>query len=106
MGSWTQRAYAHAPLWLQNAAISVYGLKFRHERLGGRFGEYVSEYRARELWSPAQLDDYVAAQLRRVLVDALENVPYYQRVFVENGWNRTKLARLTPEDVWRLPLTP
>src|SRR4051812_27404235 len=103
--NWTQRTYARMPVWLQDAAFTVYGLKFRHERLGGRFPEYVAEYRERERWSSGRLQDHLAAELSRVLTGAFDSVPFYRRAFREARWTRAELARLTPDDFWRLPVT-
>ncbi len=87
------RLYRSLPVWAQNAAITAYGAYWRSQRLGGRFGEYLSEFRARDGLSPAQMDDYLESQLRKHLVLAFEQVPHYQIAWADSGLSRREIER-------------
>jgi phenylacetate-CoA ligase len=103
LNSWI---YAHAPVWLQNAGISIYGLRYRRERLGGEFDRYVREFSERESWNAARFEEYLAAELRRVLLHAQATVPYYRQRWAAAGIGPDRLRRFHPGDLVRLPLTP
>jgi phenylacetate-CoA ligase len=90
---WISRLYARSPVWLQNAGISLYGLKYRRERLGGDFDRYVDEYRAGEAATAGEFEERVARRLRTVLQHAAATVPYYRE-----RWNS--------HDFHDIPITP
>jgi phenylacetate-CoA ligase len=90
---WTSWVYARSPLWLQNAGISLYGLKYRRERLGGNFDRYVDEYRAAESSSAAQFEERVSRELQSLLQLAAATVPYYREKWASAG-------------VHNIPITP
>ena len=94
------------PVALQNLGISLYGLAWRRERLGGNFESHVAAFRERDRWSPDQMADYVNGQLQRVLCRAFDTVPYYQDSWKRSGLIRRDLERMTPSCLSRLPVTP
>lgn len=98
--------YPLLPVWAQNLGISLYGLRWRQERLGGDFEQYVSGFRERDRWSPQQMQAYVDEQLRAVLLHAYDQVPYYNRVWNEAGIDGSELAHMTTARLPRLPITP
>jgi phenylacetate-CoA ligase len=100
-----ERFYPYAPVWLQNLGISLYGLAWRNERLGGDFEQYVSGFRERDRWSPQPMQAYVDEQLRTVLLHAYDQVPYYNRVWNEAGIDGSELAHMTTARLPRLPIT-
>ena len=91
--------YPYAPVWLQNLGISLYGVAWRQERLGGGFKRYVAQFAERDRWSADQMQSYVEAQLRAMLLHAMEHVPYYRRAWRELGVTRADLAVMTVEDL-------
>lgn len=104
MGSPLERLYPYAPVWAQNVGISLYGLKYRWERLGDDFDQQVEGFRLRESWSKDRLASYVAAQLEATLLRAFDQVPYYRKCWQREGITRMELARLKPETMARLPI--
>jgi phenylacetate-CoA ligase len=98
--------YAHSPLWLQNLGLSLYGLSYRYERFGGNFSRYVDEFLGRDRCSVSQLDSYVDRQLKAVLLQAFDEVPYYRKHWGAAQIQRTDLARLGTSRLHRLPITP
>jgi len=100
------------PVRGQNLAVSAYGLYWKRRRLGGRFAEYVEEFRRREGFSKHDLDRHINDELRRLLLLAFDEVPYYRRVWagaypiedmVESSETRQGLTTLpvTPKDALR-----
>ncbi|HUJ10914.1 MAG TPA: hypothetical protein VL171_12900 [Verrucomicrobiae bacterium] len=101
-----ERFYPFMPAWAQNVGISMYGLSYRRERLGGDFKQHVAGFRERDCWSPEQMHTYVDQQLRSVLIHAFEQVPYYQSSFKARGIARLDLSQMTAADLPKLPVTP
>lgn len=101
-----EKIYPYVPVVLQNLGISLYGMTWKRERLGGNFAQYVEEFRARNRWSPEKTREHVNAELRRVLCHAFDQVPYYQRAWKPFGVTRNTLAQITVEDLPNLPVTP
>src|SRR5215471_12735265 len=89
---WTSAVYARSPLWLQNLGISLYGLKYRRERLGGDFERYVDEYGEAETWSAAQVQASVARRLEEMLHRAKSTVPYYRERWRSADFNRIPIT--------------
>ncbi len=100
------RIYPHVPVWAQNVGISLYGLMYRKERLGGRFQEWVSDFQQRDRWSADQMQMFLQERLRQVLRHAFEQTPYYSRVWRDVGLGVNDLANFRLEDLRKLPTTP
>ncbi|MBV8733068.1 MAG: hypothetical protein JO336_24940, partial [Acidobacteriia bacterium] len=100
------RIYPFVPAWAQNVGISLYGLAYRNERLGGRYEQWVAEFEQRDRWSASQMRAYVAASLRRVLAHAFREVPYYRQAWTSLGLHLDDLMNFRPEDLPSLPTTP
>jgi phenylacetate-CoA ligase len=90
---WTSWVYARSPLWFQNLGISLYGLKYRNERLGGDFDRYVDEYRGGETSAAPQFEERVTKQLQAMCRHAATTVPYYRDKWATAG-------------VHNIPITP
>ena len=106
MGSAFESLYPKVPVWVQNLGISLYGLAWRRERLGGRFAEYVQAFRERDAWPVPRFQNYLGAELRIVLRRAFLEVPYYGRAWRAAGITAEDLAGFDVGDLERLPITP
>jgi len=106
MSHWLERYYPYVPIWAQNLGISLYGLTYCRERLGGDFEQHVAGFRERDRWSPAEMNAYVEERLRQTLLQAYDNVPYYRRKWSEAGIGRSELAQLSLSELPRIPITP
>ncbi len=106
MGHPLEKIYPHVPVALQNLGISLYGLAWRHERLGGNYEQIVAQFRERDHWKPEQMREHTTRELRRVLCRAFEKTPYYGRAWAAAGLERGDLERMTPADLAKLPVTP
>jgi len=98
--------YQHLPVFAQNLGMSLYGLSYRHERLGGDFERHVAGFRERDRWSPAAMQQYVQDELRRTLLHAYDQVPFYRSAWPRAGLSRRDLEQLRVSDMARLPITP
>jgi len=102
----TNWVYRHSPVWMQNLGITLYGVSYRRERLGGDFPRYVRGFQERETWPRERFDDYVLGSLRALLVRAATEVPYYRARWAEAGIDLARLSRLEFSDLASIPLTP
>src|SRR5437867_426138 len=100
-----ERLYPYMPVWAQNLGISLYGLSYRQERLGGSFEQYAQEFRQRDRWSCQEMSAYVEERLQMLLLNAFDNVPYYRAKWSSAGIARNDLARMSTADLPRLPET-
>src|ERR1043165_8433487 len=98
MGSLLETFYPLMPAWAQSIGISIYGLGWRRERLGGHFRQYVREFRERDAWSPEKFQTYLNQELRKALSRAVVHVPYYRDVWQGQGISANDLLRLTTSD--------
>jgi phenylacetate-CoA ligase len=100
-----EKLYPHVPLWMQNFGISLYGVFYRHERLGRDFGKRVSEFRERDHWAPEKMQTYLEQRLRHMLIHAYENVPHYRSTWSALGITAKELARFRQSDLSALSIT-
>jgi len=101
-----ERIYPYVPVWAQNLGISIYGIFYRHERLGGNFEQYVTQFQERDHWSTDLMNDYITKQLRQQLLKAFIEVPYYRESWSSIGIDNNFLELTTPETLFRLPILP
>ncbi len=104
MASFLDKVYVNSPVWLQNLGISLYGFTWRQRRYGGKFQQYVSEFRERESFTAEQWRSYQETQLRTLLVHANEHVPYYRNLFRDLPLTTRDLAKFSLDDLEKLPL--
>jgi phenylacetate-CoA ligase len=100
-----EKAYRHLPVWAQNIGVTLYGIPYRRERLGGAFEKYVAEFRARDCWPKEQMQAFLEQQLHTVLLHAYLEVPYYSQKWTAAGLDRTQIERITPSELSRIPIT-
>ena len=105
MSSVWEKCYPLVPPWAQSFGLSLYGLAWRRERLGGDFPQYVREFRERDAWSPEEFQGYLNAELRKVLSKAFSCVPYYGNAWQNTGVRSRELLQLTVSDLEQLPIT-
>ncbi|MBN1461140.1 MAG: hypothetical protein JXA57_16555, partial [Armatimonadetes bacterium] len=104
--SMAEQAYGHLPVFAQNCALSIFGLKYRRQRLGPGFDDYVAGFVERESWSADEMQDYVTERLRFILRLAFLAVPYYRARWSDAGIEEGDLGSLTPSSLPGLPTTP
>ncbi len=101
-----ERLYPCAPVFVQNLGITLFGLLWQRQRLGGLFEAHVAGFKEREHWAAPRFTLHVENELRRVLLHAFAHVPYYQRKWSEDGITANDLQQITASGLSRLPSTP
>ena len=73
------RAYAGAPVWMQNLLVSAYGVRLRRLRYGATGQETLAWLREAQ-WMPAEdMLQYQLSTLTEVVTRAASDVPFYRR---------------------------
>ncbi|MDB5248681.1 MAG: phenylacetate--CoA ligase family protein [Segetibacter sp.] len=98
-----QHIYPHLPVFLQNVAVSAYGLMWNRRRFGGIFNKTYNEFVEREVLSPGQWQAYQTQQLRNLLLHSYNSVPYYTSLLQRAGFTPGKLKRFETDDVPQIP---
>lgn len=92
----TTQLFQHSPIWLQNMAISTYGLLLRRRRYGGKFRQFHAELQASDHYSAAALLELQTRLLRTTAAHALASVPYYRQF---NGPGISDLPSMSQRDI-------
>lgn len=95
--------YYKSPIFIQNFLISLYGYYWKNRRLGKGFLQELSEWRLRESYTQEQWDAYQTTELRKLLLHAYENVPFYHRKYSESGFKKDDFLHFELSDINRLP---
>ena len=83
--------YDHLPVWAQNIACSMVGIKMRQTRYNKHFFKFFKFLEKSQWWSLTDLQAYQDEQVSRVIHHAYQTVPYYRRVMDER--------KLKPSDI-------
>ena len=94
--------YDKMPVWLQNVAVTMAGVKTNRLKESRTFWKALSFLEASDKWSPTELRNYQEEKLRELTRHAYENVPYYRRVFDERRIHPNDIR--TIEDLEKLPV--
>lgn len=105
-GHHLDKVYRHVPVWAQNLGISLYGLSYRRERLGGVFTSSVKDFRTRDRWTRERMDAFLQQRLRSVLQQAFHEIPYYSQRWQAIGLNAKAIERFSIPDLSNIPITP
>ena len=97
------KIYPIMPVDIQNLMISAYGYKWRQRRFGQKFSLYLKEAKEREFFTFEQWHTYQKENLRKLLVHAFINVPFYQRKYTSAGVELSDLKNLELPDLKHLP---
>ena len=97
-------AYQYSPVWLQNLAISTYGLLWKHRRFGPHFRERLSEFQTRESFDTEQWRNWQTTELRKLLAWCFLEVPFYQKQWKAMGLGISELRSITLEDFSHFPI--
>ena len=103
MSNLTDKIYSYSPLWLQNAGISAFGYKWKQRRFGGIFKEQVKLFKERESFTKQEWLDYQTLELRKLLVHAFDNVPFYKEKYSRLGFTIDSFRKFELQDLGKLP---
>ena len=103
MGQWQNNLYAKLPIFAQNFAITAFGYKWNKRRFGGVFAEELIRFKKRESYTAQQWHDYQTIELRKLLLHAIETVPFYREKYSKAGFNAEVFKRFELDDLSKLP---
>lgn len=89
---------------IQNIIFSIYGLWWRKRRFGGSFKEYYNDFRKRESFSETQWEEYQTKKLRKILLHAYNNVPFYKKKYSQYGFTSESFSKFSLSDLNKLPI--
>jgi phenylacetate-coenzyme A ligase PaaK-like adenylate-forming protein len=94
--------YLRSHPFLQNVALSLYGLRLNYIRHGGEYSNYFKAINKHLYFGHETLSDYINEILKTVVNEAIENVPYYRELFQTCGLAAKDIQ--TVEDIKKIPL--
>ena len=94
--------YRRAPVPVQHALATGYGLRELPRRHGGRFKHEVRGFEARQWWAPEELERDQLVRLRTMLTWCSARVPHYRRTFEQLGLRVEDFNSVA--DLERLPI--
>jgi len=97
------KIYPKLPVFVQNLAISAYGWQWQKRRYGGIFEQELHGFKTREVYTTRQWQEYQTLQLRKVLIHAMETVPFYREHYGKSGITLSDVEKIELEGLLRLP---
>ena len=97
------KIYFLFPVFIQNIAVSLYGLYWKKRRFGGVFKKEVELFRSRNTFSKQQWYEYQELELRKLLVHAFTNVPFYKKKYSDAGFSIKDFQNFRLKDLNKLP---
>lgn len=85
MYKFINKLYFKLPVLLQNLFITIYGFTWKNKRFGGVFEAEKKLFLSREFYCTEEWEKYQVLKLRELLIHSILNVPYYSKLFKENG---------------------
>ena len=83
--------------------ISAYGYYWKNRRLGGQFLKDIENWKARESYTKEQWLDYQTKNLRKLLLYAFENVPFYREKYQNAGFSKNDFKTFKLSEISKLP---
>ncbi|GAB5555127.1 MAG: phenylacetate--CoA ligase family protein [Saprospiraceae bacterium] len=99
----TNLVLTYAPFWFQNLAISVFGYFWKKRRFGKKFDAEVKKFIDRENFTSDQWKAYQTRELRKIVVSAFDNVPFYTEKYTKAGLTRLDLMNITLDTISKIP---
>lgn len=97
-----ENIYNKSPLFIQNAMVSLYGLKLYYERYMGNYKKYLQELLETQWMSKDEILSYQTDKFLELINHTYKNVPYYKRLFSNLNLHPTDFKSL--DDIKKLPI--
>src|SRR5690242_18752792 len=104
MASQLEKLYARAPVSLQHAMVTAFGVQWYWRRFGPGFRDELDGFLRRTYFTAEQWNDYQTGVLRELMTLAATRIPYYQRAWRGLGLDGGAIARFRIEDLGSLPV--
>lgn len=98
-----QKIYNNLPINFQNIAISIFGFFWQKRRFGGDFAKEIEGFKERDTYTKDQWKSYQTQELRKILVNAFLNVPFYTDKYSKAGFKLSNFENFELEDLHKLP---
>ena len=95
--------YKILPVYFQNFIISLYGLYWEKRRYSGDFVSQTLNFVQREQSSLEDWNTYQTKELRKLLIHAFTNVPYYKKKYTAAGLKLEDFKNFQLNDLKKLP---
>lgn len=102
MNKVAERLYFHSPAFLQSLLISSYGYFLYQKRYSGIYKEIRRELDSAKILTPEDIKAYQEEKLRQMVAYCANNIPYYQKLFSDQGLIPTDITTL--QDLEKLPV--
>lgn len=84
--------------------ISAFGYQWKKRRFGGIFPEEYHKAKDRESYTTDEWINYQQQQLQKLLLHAVNNVPYYKSSFQQKGITPKQLQKIDLDSLSKLPI--
>ncbi len=98
------KIYSKSPILIQNIMISFYGFFWKKRRYGGDFKNYYKQFQKRTFFKKKEWNDYQTNELRKLLLYAFINVPFYKEKYSKFGYTINDFERFKVSDLKKLPI--
>ncbi len=102
MNSAIEKIYFIAPIFIQNAMVSLYGLKLYRERYIGGHDRYLSALSQSQWMTSDQIKGLVNQKFVEIAQHAINSVPFYQKLVSAGKLDPRKIRSI--EDLKRFPI--
>ncbi len=86
-----EKIYSKSPVPLQTMMLNAKAIELYVERYGKKFWDMAEQFEKNQWRSSGDLKEWQTDQLKRLIREAYNHVPFYHQIFKEN--------RLTPDDI-------
>ena len=97
-----EKLYYSLPIWAQDIAVSVYGIKLFYERYGGIHKQYFERLQQTEFFSKNNMDEIVDRLFIKTIRHAASNVPFYRKLIEKKKVNINEFNSIA--DIVKLPI--
>lgn len=97
------KLYPILPLFIQNFGISIFGYFWQKRRFGGVFDRELLRFKEREKLTKQQWREYQTQELRKILINAFVNVPFYKDKYTKAGFSLADFENFELADLPKLP---
>lgn len=97
------KVYSKSPVLVQNLLITLYGYYWKNRRLGKFFNKEITNFKNRENYTFQQWENYQEIELRKLLIYAFENVPFYKEKYSKAGFCLNDFNNFKLSDIDKLP---
>jgi len=102
MKNLSETIFLKSPVFLQNIALTLYGLKINSIRYGGDYNNCFDIVRERKKLNKTAIENHINVSLQNVIKEASQNVPFYRELFKKEGIVSDDIRLI--KDLTKIPL--